>query len=464
MSEKIPVAIIGGGITGLSAAWELQTNYPDQPYIVFESSKRWGGKVITKRLSEPQAVIDGGPESFVTRKPDVWDLAHELHIESQIIVPASETRGMNVLHQGRIYSIPLHPFKFLQSTLLSWRAKLRLLAEPFIAARRDAVDETLAEFVQRRLGSEVLEKLIGPVLGGIYNADPTTQSILYTAPVMRDMEREHGSLFWGSLARMRARKKSQTVPKPAFIAFKHGAQTLIDALVAQLTGDLRLSSPVLRIEPLGSQYSILLSDGTSILVGGVLLATSASVASNLLEKFVPDVAADLAAIRQSSLGTMSLLYHNADLPPTEINGLLIPRSEKRMIDAVQFTSKRITNRTDAAHSLIRVFFGGANPQMVNYDDVQRLHHIQAELHDLLHVTAVPIAYESFCWQANYPQADVGHLDRVSAIEAALTETLAIAGASYRGLGVPDCIRQGREAAKRVANVLKTHTINLPTYA
>jgi protoporphyrinogen/coproporphyrinogen III oxidase len=281
---------------------------------------------------------------------------------------------------------------------------------------------------------------------------------------MREMEREHGSLFLGSLARMRAKKKSQSIPKPAFIAFKDGAQTLIDTLVAQLTGDLRLNSPVLRIERIGSQYSILLNDGTSILVEGVILATSAPVAASLLEKFAPDVAANLAAIRQSSLGTMALLYRTVDLPPTEINGLLIPRSEKRMIDAIQFTSKRMTNRTDAAHSLIRVFFGGANPQMVNYDDTQRLHHIQDELRDLLHITAVPIAHESFCWQANYPQADVGHLDRVSAIEAALPQTLAIAGASYRGLGLPDCIRQGRDAAKRVGDVLKTYTINLLTYA
>lgn len=457
-ADKLAIAIVGGGISGLSAAWELQINYPEQSYILFESSSRWGGKVITAHSSEPYAIMDGGPESFVTRKSEVWDLAHELQLEEQIIVPASETRGMNVLHDGKIYSIPLHPIKFIKSNLLSWRGKLRLLAEPFISARRDTEDETLANFVRRRLGKEVLEKLIGPVLGGIYNADPDKQSIMYTSPIMREMEAKHGSLFRGSFARMRGKKNPETESKPSFIAFKGGTQTLIDALLENLSGDLRLNSPVQHIEIIDNHYRITMNNGDSVLVAGIIFATPSDVSAKILATLSPDASSLLRTIHQSSLGTMSLLYRSADLPANGIKGLMIPRSEKRMIDAIQFTSERMPHRTDKDHTLIRVFFGGANPEMVAFDDKERLQHIRSELQDLLNIHLVPISYQSFCWQGSYPQADVGHLEKISEIETLLPETIALAGASYRGLGVPDCIRQGRNVAKQIVKKIASTEI------
>jgi len=450
----LPVAIIGAGITGLSAAWELQQNYPGQSYIVLESSNRPGGKVISKKLTGPHTIIDGGPESFVTRKPEVWDLAHELNIENQIIVPASETAGMNVLVDGKIYSIPLHPIKFMRSELLSPRGKLRLLAEPFIKAKRDYDDETLADFVRRRLGDEMLQKLIGPVLGGIYNADPDKQSILYTSPVMREMEREHGGLFRGTLAKMRQKKKSPVEKKPSFIAFKNGAQTLVDALVAQLTGEIRLNSRVEHIRQASQGYQISLSNGDSLIAGGVILATPARAAAGMLERIAPDASAEFASLPQSSLGTIALLYRTKDLPDSDIKGLMIPRREKRMIDAIQFTSERMPGRTEDNYTLIRVFFGGAYPDMVTFDDQTRLHHVRTELQDLLNITAEPVHHEHFCWHESYPQANVGHLSKVDAIEALLPETIALAGASYRGLGVPDCVRQGRDAAQHIMNAIQ----------
>lgn len=443
------LVIIGSGITGLSAAWEIQQNYPGQAYVVLESSHRAGGKVISKKLSEPQAIIDGGPESFVTRKAEVWDLAHQLDIQDQIVIPASETAGMNVLVDGEIYSIPLQPLKFMRSKLLSLPGKLRLLAEPFIKARRDYEDETLADFARRRLGDEVLQKLIGPVLGGIYNADPDKQSILYTSPVMREMEREHGGLFRATLAKMIQKKDVTTEKKPSFIAFKDGAQTVIDALVEQLTGEIRLNSAVERIEQSEQGYQIILANGNSIAASAVILAVPANVASDILVDVAPDASRKLASFRQSSLGTIALLYRTADLPQSEIKGLMIPRPENRKIDAIQFTSERMPGRAEADYTLIRAFFGGASPEMVTLDDETRLQAVRAELQDLLHINAEPVHHEHFCWHESYPQADVGHLDKVDAIETVLPDAIRLAGASYRGLGVPDCIRQGRDAVQHI---------------
>ena len=204
------VAIIGGGITGLSAAWELQQ--AGISYMLIEKDVRWGGKIITESLNG--ALIEGGPEALVTRKPEVYDLALELGLEEQMQPASGEARGIYILTHGRPLTVPLSPLAFITSPLLSWRGKLRMLAEPLIPRRGDSSDESLAEFTRRRLGNEALERLVGPILGGIYNTDPHTQSILTTAPVMRELEATYGGLFRGLLGRMRAARRAHNDGAP----------------------------------------------------------------------------------------------------------------------------------------------------------------------------------------------------------------------------------------------------------
>ena len=184
--------IIGGGITGLSAAWEAQKN--GISYALLEKDSRWGGKVHTEIVEFPEgnAIIDGGPESFITRKPEAWDLAGELGIQDSVINPGAETRHMYILDSGTPVEVPLAPVKFASSRLMSGGGKLRMMLEPFQPPKADDADESLADFVTRRLGREALDKFIGPILGGIYNTDPETQSILVSHPIMRDMESEYG--------------------------------------------------------------------------------------------------------------------------------------------------------------------------------------------------------------------------------------------------------------------------------
>lgn len=445
------IAIIGGGITGLSAAWEAQQR--GISYTLLEASDRWGGKVVSSTIKVDGAsfLVDGGPDTIVTRKAEAWDLSRELGILDQVDDPGSETRGIYVLDNGSLLQIPLSPFKFIGSKLMTGRGKLRMLAEPLQPARKDDGDESLGDFVRRRLGVEALEKFVGPVLGGIYNTDPNIQSIMVSSPVMREMEREAGSLFLAAFQRgLRARKQSSNgMRKPRFMTYKSGLQGLVDHLARQLTGDLRLSSRVSQIDRQGDAYRIRLSSGEILQADAVILATLANVAAGLVEDISPQASQLLRTIHHNHIGTVSLVYKESDLPNMDIHGLMIPRREKRAIDAVTFTSKKMPLRSSPGYALIRVFIGGGRPEIVEYDDERLMAVVRSELESLLGIHAEPRTYKIYRWPNGFPQARVGHLELVDAIEEHLPREIVLAGSSFRGIALPDCIRQGRQAVEKI---------------
>lgn len=452
--SRSKTVIIGGGITGLSAAWELQQSAEPVDITVLEQSDRWGGKIVTQTLPAPDGgtfLIDAGPESFVTRKREIWQLTRELGLADRVIDPGGEARGTYVLDGGKPVALPLSPSALVSTPLLSARGKLRLLAEPFMPRKADDADESLADFVTRRLGREALEKFIGPVLGGIYNTDPQVQSILVTSPVMREMERDHRSLVAASVARMRAQRKAppEDCPPPSrFIGFEHGAEELVDALVAQLDATLRLSASVVQVVPAGVGYEVVLADGERLSADTVIVAAPANVAARLLAEPAPEAAALMGYIRHTAIGTISLAYRSAELTLAEpIRGLMIPRRERRRIDAVVWTSAKIPARAPAGYELLRVFFGGGDPAMATLPEDAVVDVVRRELRQLLGLTAQPVGYRMARWPNSYPQAAVGHLDLVDAIERALPPGLFATGASFRGLAVPDCVKQGRETAR-----------------
>lgn len=444
------VAIIGGGITGLSAAWELQRR--GVSYTLLEASARWGGKLVSATIARDGArfLVEGGPDTIVTRKPEAWDLANELGMSDRVTNPGSETSGIFVLDDGKLHAVPISPLKFVRSRLLTTGGKFRMLAEPFQPARRDDGDESLADFVSRRLGREALEKFIGPVLGGIYNTDPEKQSIMVSSPVMREMEKEGGGLFMGALLRAFKPKKKKT-GAPRFINFKSGINELPDELARQLTGDLRLNSPVEKIARDGTQFRLFTAGGDSLAADGIIFATLAPQTAALLKDLYPEVSRALAGIRHQNIGTVSLVYRVDDIPREPvINGLMIPRREKRMIDAITFASRKMPERFAPGYAALRVFIGGGAPEMVEYPDDQLLAMVQKELAELMNISTAPLAWKIFRWQNGFPQAEVGHLERIDALEKQLPQNIALAGSSYRGIAVPDCIRQGREAAERIS--------------
>ena len=445
------IVIVGGGITGLSAAWELQQR--GIRYTLLEASARWGGKIIssTFELDNSKFLVEGGPDTLVTRKPEAWELANELGILDQVADPGSETSGIYVLDNASLQPIPVSPARFFATPLLTLRGKLRLLAEPFQPARRDDEDESLGDFVRRRLGQEALDKFIGPVLGGIYNTDPEKQSIMVSSPVMREMEKDGGGLFIGALKRMLRGGKKKKSNIPRFISFKNGLQALTDELARQLNGDLRLNARVESIAKSENGYQITLAGGESVDADGIIFATLAQQTSELIKHLLPAVSRQLSEMRQQNIGTVSLVYRESDIPAKPlVNGLMIPRREKRLIDAVTFTSRKMPERSTAGFAVLRVFIGGGAPEMVTSSDGQLIDAVKKELAELLGITAAPQTWTAFRWESGFPQAEVGHLQRVDEIEKLLPPGIAVAGSSYRGIAVPDCIRQGRGAAANIA--------------
>lgn len=458
MENSRHIIIVGGGIAGLSAAWHL-TPYANEQFAItiVEGEEQLGGKMVTKQVTldgGKRFIIDGGPESFVTRKPEAWLLAQELGLEDRIMNPGSETRNMYVLDNGVVTKIPLSPPAFIRSKLLTTRGKLRMVVEPFIPPKRDWEDESLADFVTRRLGREALEKMLGPVLAGIYNTNPEVQSILTTSPVMREMERDHGSLVKGSIARMRIRRKqakeASETPPPQFMAFRGGSEEMVAALEEQVAARIIKGVYALSLTSSGERYTLKLSDGQSLAADAVILAIPANQAEQILADCAPEAAQLLANIRHENIGTASLVFRSNELHMLyAINGLMIPRREQRRIDAITWTSTKPLERAPAGYELIRVFFGGGDPSITELPDEQLLAALLKELKDIVGITAQPVSVTSFAWLKSFPQADVGHLDLVDGIEEKLPATIQLAGSSYRGIGVPDCIKQGRQASENL---------------
>ncbi len=444
------LVIIGGGVTGLAAAWEAQTHIGDA-YTLIESEPRLGGKVITARREAPGGqgtfVIDGGPESFVTRKPELTELAEEAGIAGDLIDPGAESAGVYVLTDGSPLPVPTSAGVFVRTPLLSLKAKARFLAEPFVKPRTDEADESLASFVTRRLGPEANERMMGPVLGGIYQADPERQSILVAAPVMRTMEKDHGSLFRAMLARGRARRR-QPRRYPSFVSFEDGTQPLIDGIADRLTGKVMTGTEAVAVSAShGGGVEVTLSTGGRLTADAAVLACPAPAAASMLDHPAADL---LREFRATDIGTATLVYPRGSLGRLAgIRGCMVPAREQRRIDAVMVTSQRMPRRGVAGYEMVRVVFGANDPALVGLPDDPLRAALHAELVDLFGVTADPLDIVSFRWPGGYPQADVGHLDRVDAVEASLPATVTVAGSAYRGVGVPDCIRQGRDAARRL---------------
>lgn len=473
-STQVDVAIIGGGITGLSLAWFLQQlNAAGQPlsYALLEQSHRFGGKIRTETVTgygDAPFVIEGGPDSFITQKPWGLQLARALGLSEALLPTNDAQRQTFVLNKGRPTPLPdgvllLVPTKFkpfVFSSLISPWGKLRMGMELFIPARQDDGDETLAEFVQRRLGGEALDKLAEPLLSGIYNAEADRQSLMATFPRFRAIEQQHGSLIRGmAAARAQAPPPSVNGHKPpsVFTSLQPGMQLLVDTLVSQLTGDCRCGVGVTAVQkqPDGC-YRLELEDGSRLTAAAVVLATPAYAAAQLLRPLAARAADELDSIRYVSTGTISLAYRRADIGhPLNGFGLVIPRSEARHINAITWSSTKFAQRAPQGYALLRVFFGGSRtPHMMTFGDEELVSLVRQEVAAMMGITAEPLFHRIYRWERANPQYDVGHLQRVAQIEGALPPGVFVTGSPYRGVGIPDCVHQAQQMAVVVEEYVK----------
>jgi oxygen-dependent protoporphyrinogen oxidase len=354
----------------------------------------------------------------------------------------------------------------MRSPLLSVRGKLRMALDLVLPPRPGAADETLADFIRRRFGAEALDKLAEPLLAGIHNSESERQSLLATFPRLRELELEYGSLIRGMRSQRRKTEGDRRKPKDdrrandssivqqsAFVTLRGGVGALADSLVRALEGRLIAGCAVTAIDydPTAAQpYHVRLENGEALAADIVIVATPAFVAADLVETLHPELAAGLRRIRYVTTATISLAYKRRDFgAPLDGFGLVIPRTERRRINAVTISSAKFAHRAPADAALLRVFVGGSrNPEVAELGDSALLALVRAELADILGIRAEPLWSKIYRWPRSNPQYDVGHLEHVAALESLCPAGMLLCGSAYRGVGIPDCVRQGQEVAAK----------------
>jgi oxygen-dependent protoporphyrinogen oxidase len=455
------IAIVGGGISGLSAAFALEDRRragADVDYVLFESSPRLGGVLRTERIGG--CLVEAGPDSFITEKPWASDLCKTLGIGDQLIGSNDADRKTYILTKGRLVEMPdglmfMVPTKILPtgfSKLFSWKTKLRMTREFFHPPRAVDHDESVAAFVERHYGSEMVDRLADPLLSGVYGGEAASLSVRAVLPRFAEMERTHGSLGRAMLAAKKKMSTGQRKPAPPlFTSLKGGMQHLAETLTSRLTpSSLRTNATVHAIQYEAGGW--LVSAGLkSDQFDAVIVALPGPAAANVLRMASPELSAELSAIAYSSSITVGLGYDDdvrKSLPPGF--GFLVPRSEGKLLLAATFVHNKFPHRAPEDRALLRCFFAGSNAENVwPYSDEQVIGIVRTELQQILGVHAEPLFARVYKWKSAMAQYGVGHLERLDRIERLRQQLpgLALAGNAYRGIGVPDCVRSGQEAAR-----------------
>lgn len=454
--------IIGGGIAGLATAFRLRTDSAAAGFAVrchvVESAPRFGGKIVSDR--DGGFLIEGGPDSIIPQKPWALELIREVGLGERLLPSNDERRGTFVLRGGRLVSLPeglqlLVPSDwpaFLRSPLLSWPAKLRFAAERWIPPRRGDEDETVADFVRRRFGRGALSTLAEPLLAHIHVADVERMSLRATYPRLAGLEASHGSLHRGAAA-LRARLAERPgPPTPTFWTLAGGLGELVDALVGQLDPEtLHTGSRVARLDHRqgdAGRFSVTLESGRKLAADAVVLATPASDAGELVAELEPELAMHLREIRYVSMATLSLGFRRADVAHSMSGfGFFVPRHERRRVLACTWTSTKFDRRAPRDAVLLRAFLGGAgSQQLLELSDGELVRAVRDDLAAVMGISAEPTLARLYRWPAGYPQYDLGHLERVRTLAKALPSGLFLAGSAYHGVGLPDCVKSGFEAA------------------
>ena len=448
---SVSVAIVGGGITGLVAAYELQRR-GRRDFVLLEADSRLGGKILTEH--HDGFLLEAGPDSFVSFKPAALELCRELGLEERLQGTRGPVKSL-VRREGRLHALPtgltgLAPQRLrplLTTRVISLRGKARAGLELFLPRRRDGRDESVAEFATRRFGREVYDWAIEPLLAGIHAADGEALSVNACYPTLVDMERTRGSILRQALGAMSAGRRG--APSP-FMTLAGGTSELVEAIARTLpAGSVRTGVAVRSVNQ-GERYRITLHDGASFDADTVIVTTPAHTASRLLGSLDRELAQRLSAIPFASTATVSLGYRRTEIAhPLEGSGYVSPRAEGGAVVACTWTSSKFAGRSPEGHVLLRVFLGRAGiEEIVAAEDGRLIGTARDEVRQTMGVTATPRLVRVHRWPMGIPQYNVGHLERVAAIEAGVARHpgLIVTGASYRGAGLPDCIDVGRAAA------------------
>jgi oxygen-dependent protoporphyrinogen oxidase len=472
------IAIIGGGISGLAAAFRLEQqkkNGVPIEYVLFESSARFGGVIDTENVDG--CVVEAGPDSFLTEKPWAADLCRELGLGDQLIGSNDAERKNYILLKGRLVPLPdglqfMVPTRLAAaffSPLFSWKTKARIVREWFYRPLSGGSDVSVAEFVERHYGREMVKRVADPLLAGVYGGSADELSVKSVLPRFLEMEAKYGSLGRAMVTAARNRPNPATgaelrsvgQPRAAvptlFTSLKNGMQQMVDSLVAQISvAAWRLNTGVEAVRAESGKW-LVVSGGRTEEFDGVILATPAYAAAELISNTNTELAGELRAIRYSSSVTVILGFDRkvrAALPAGF--GFLVPRAEKRRVLAATFVHNKFEHRAPDDRALVRCFLGGIRDEEIlqrSDDELQTI--VRQELQHILGITAKPLLVRIFRWKQAMAQYEIGHRDRVERIRRLVDAMpgLALAGNAYGGIGVPDCVREGSEEAARVLQSL-----------
>jgi len=424
---------------------------------------------MTERVGE--FLVEAGPDSFISEKPWALDLCERLGLGARLVSTNPARQGVSVVHHGRLEPLPegfllmaptrLRPF--ITTRLFSWHGKLRMASELFLPRGAVQVDESLAAFVRRRFGREALERVVQPLVGGIYAADPEKLSLAATMPRFREMERARRSVTWAMWHEQRRRALSRRPESGArgslFLSLAGGLQELVDAIAGRLPDrSVQLGAHVISLTWSSAKKSwIAATNRGQLEADGVILATPAYSAAAMLSSVAPELAQELRDIPYGSTATVNLAYPESALPPALGFGLIAPAVESRKILACTFSSIKYPGRAPDGFVLLRAFVGGAlQPFLFEQDDAAMEAGVRHELAELLGVTAEPLFRRIHRHPRSMPQYHVGHLARVERIEEQVKKLpgLALAGNAYRGVGIADCVHSGEIAAENLLRAIE----------
>lgn len=470
-------AVIGGGIAGLAAAHRITELSPHSEVVLFEAGDRLGGALTT--LERDGFQVEQSADNFITTMPWGLDLCRRLGLEDRLERTHPRARRTYVVRRGHMHPLPegflmMAPAKMwpLATTpILSPWGKLRAAAEYFIPPRRDDGDESMAHFVRRRLGREVFQRLVEPLISAVYAADMERLSVMATLPRFREMERREGCLIRAMRKQMRQRRAAQKANTAAgtggrnnasresgarysmFVALRGGFRELVDTLHEHLKNtDIRLQTPVTSLGRKDTGWTVHTAQGPESF-DGVILAAPAADCAPLLRPLDTVLADELAGIEYSGTAIVSLGYRDEQVGhPLNGAGCVVPAIEKSRLLAISFSSRKYPHRAPEGATLLRVFVGGArDPEIITRDPREIRDIVVSELARLLHIRGEPVFEDVASWPGTMPQYHVGHRERVERIfqHAEALPGLALAGNAYYGVGVPHCIRSGEEAARRV---------------
>jgi oxygen-dependent protoporphyrinogen oxidase len=446
------IVVAGGGITGLVVAHTLREEAArkrvDIDLVVLEAGAEAGGHART--IVEDGFIVERGPNGFLDRGEETLALIDELNLRSRLVESNPAAKRRFILNGGALRRVPESPPALIKSDALSWRGKLRLLREPWAAPPPPDIDESVFEFAERRIGREAAETLVDTAVSGISGGDSRALSVRSQFPIMKEMERSHGSLIKAMLARKKG-------PRARLLAFDGGMRTITGEIASRLDGALRVSAPIDRIEREESGWRVRLSAGESIDADRVVLALPAHAASRVMSGSDAALAKPMSSIPYASLTMVALAYRTADVARAlDGYGYLVTRGEGQGTLGVLWESSIFPKRAPDGAVLLRVMLGGARrPEVSGLDDQAVAQLAAREAAPVLGITAAPLRQWICRWPSAIAQYTVGHDGRRAEITrlAAAHRGLHLCGTAYDGVSFNDAIASARRTARAIASEL-----------